>query len=71
MEGRINEQYKYLRNRILTEIQNGECDPAAGLNIIDYLDQIELIAVKMKNLVKAGSHRFVYPNMVAFTKKSD
>ncbi|MFW5628878.1 MAG: Na/Pi cotransporter family protein [Candidatus Cloacimonadaceae bacterium] len=65
MEGRINEQYKYLRNRILTEIQNGELDPASGLNTIDYLDQVELIADKMKNLVKAGSHRFVYPKMVA------
>ena len=65
MEGRINEQHKYLRNRILTEIQNGECDPAGGLNTIDYLDQAGVMADKMKNLVKAGSHRFVYPKMVA------
>lgn len=65
MEGRIKEQHRYLRNRILTEIQNGECDAAGGLNTIDYLDQAEVIADKMKNLVKAGSHSFVYPNMVA------
>ena len=31
-----------------------------GLNTIDYLDEAEEIADKLKNLVKAGSHNFVY-----------
>ncbi len=60
IEGRINEQHTNLRNRILSQIQNGECDPAGGLNTIDYIDQVEVIADKLKNLVKAGSHKFVY-----------
>lgn len=60
MEGRINEQHIFLRGRILRDIQNGECDPAGGLNTIDYIDQVEVIADKLKNLVKAGSNKFVY-----------
>lgn len=60
MEGRINEQHIFLRGRILSDIQNGECDPAGGLNTIDYIDQVEVIADKLKNLVKAGSNKFVY-----------
>lgn len=60
MEGRINEQHWNLRNNILSKIQNGECDAAGGLNTIDYLDQVEVIADKLKNLVKAGSHKFIY-----------
>ncbi|MDD4687800.1 MAG: Na/Pi cotransporter family protein [Candidatus Cloacimonetes bacterium] len=60
MEGRINEQHRNLRTKILSEIQNGECDAAGGLNTIDYLDQAEVIADKLKNLVKAGSHKFIY-----------
>lgn len=60
MEGRINEMHNSLRVRILIEIQNGECDPAGGLNTIDYIDQVEVIADKLKNLVKAGSHNFIY-----------
>ena len=64
MEGRINELHKSLRGRILMEIQNGECDPAGGLNTIDYIDQVEVIADKLKNLVKAGSHKFLYTQHV-------
>jgi len=64
MEGRINEMHKSLRSRILSEIQNGECDPAGGLNTIDYIDQVEVIADKLKNLVKAGSHKFLYTQHV-------
>jgi phosphate:Na+ symporter len=60
MEGRINEQHHNLRIEILSEIQNGECDAQGGLNTIDYLDQVEVIADKLKNLVKAGSHKFMY-----------
>jgi phosphate:Na+ symporter len=60
MEGRINEQHKNLRIKVLTQIQNGDCDAEGGLNTIDYLDEVEIIADKLKNLVKAGSHNFVY-----------
>ncbi|MCK9584236.1 MAG: Na/Pi cotransporter family protein [Candidatus Cloacimonetes bacterium] len=60
MEGRINEQHANLRNKILLLVQNGECDAAGGLNTIDYLDQAEVIADKLKNLVEAGSHKFIY-----------
>jgi len=60
MEGRINETHHYLREKILTQVQNGECNAAGGLNTIDYLDEVEEIADKLKNLVKAGTHKFVY-----------
>ena len=60
MEGRINEIHRTGRSRILSQIQNGECDPTGGLNTIDYIDQAEVIADKLKNLVKAGSYKFVY-----------
>jgi len=60
MEGRINEQHHNLREQVLSQIQNGECDAAGGLNTIDYLDGVEIIADKLKNLVKAGSHNFIY-----------
>jgi len=57
MEGRINETHHYLREKILTQVQNGECNAAGGLNTIDYLDEVEEIADKLKNLVKAGTHK--------------
>lgn len=60
MEGRINETHHNLRQSVLSQIQNGECDAAGGLNTIDYLDVAEVTADKLKNLVKAGSHNFVY-----------
>ena len=60
MEGRINETHHYLREEILTQVQNGKCNAAGGLNTIDYLDEVEEIADKLKNLVKAGTHNFVY-----------
>ncbi len=60
LEGRINEQHHTLRKEILTCIQDANCDPSNGLNTIDYIDTVEIIADKMKNLVKAGSHGFVY-----------
>ncbi len=71
MEGRINEQHHNLRGKILSEIQNGECDPAGGLNTIDYLDQVEVIADKLKNLVKAGSHKFIYSQHSDFSMDND
>ncbi|HNX03773.1 MAG TPA: Na/Pi cotransporter family protein, partial [Candidatus Cloacimonas sp.] len=52
--------HSYLREEILAKIQKGECDAPGGLNTIDYIDEVEEIADKMKNLVKAGSHKFVY-----------
>ncbi len=60
MEGRINEQHHNLREQIMLKIQSAECDPVGGLNTIDYLDEVEMIADKMKNLVKAGTHDFTY-----------
>lgn len=71
MEGRINEQHHNLRGKILSEIQNGDCDPAGGLNTIDYLDQVEVIADKLKNLVKAGSHKFIYSQHSDFSMDND
>jgi phosphate:Na+ symporter len=60
LEGRINEQHHNLRESILGSIQNGECNAVGGLNTIDYVDAVELIADKLKNLVKAGSYNFTY-----------
>ncbi|MDD2331311.1 MAG: Na/Pi cotransporter family protein [Candidatus Cloacimonetes bacterium] len=60
LEGRINQLHQDLRLQILQEIQDGECDPASGLNTIDYIDAVEMAADKLKNLVKAGSHDFIY-----------
>ncbi len=60
LEGRINEMHRSLRARIMNQIQNAECDPSGGLNTIDYVDAMELIADKLKNLVKAGTHDFIY-----------
>lgn len=60
LEGRINEMHRSLRARIMDQIQNAECDPVGGLNTIDYIDAMELIADKLKNLVKAGTHDFIY-----------
>ena len=60
MEGRINETHHHLREEILSQVQNGKCNAAGGLNTIDYIDEVEEIADKLKNLVKAGTHNFVY-----------
>lgn len=60
LEGRINQLHHSLRETILHRIQEGGCDPVGGLNTIDYLDEIEMIADKMKNFVKAGTHDFTY-----------
>ena len=60
LEGRINQQHSDLRKRIICMIQNAECDAASGLNTIDYIDTIEFLADKLKNIVKAGSHHFIY-----------
>lgn len=60
LEGRINQMHFDLRLQVLQQIQQSECDPASGINVIDYIDTIEMMADKMKNLVKAGSHNFIY-----------
>jgi len=60
LEGRINQLHHDLRLQVLQQIQDGDCDPASGLNTIDYIDAVEIAADKMKNLVKAGSHNFIY-----------
>jgi len=60
MEGRINEKHHNLREEILISIQTGGCDAVGGLNTIDFIDAMEVIGDKLKNLVKAGSHNFIY-----------
>lgn len=60
LEGRINELHYSLREKILHMIQEAQCDPVGGLNTIDFLDEMEMIADKLKNLVKAGTHDFTY-----------
>jgi len=65
MEGRINQVHRHQREHVLSLIQNGECDAAGGLNTIDFLDEVEIIADKLKNLVKAGSHNFIYSHKSA------
>lgn len=60
LEGRINEMHYSLREKILHMIQEAQCDPVGGLNTIDFLDEMEMIADKLKNLVKAGTHDFTY-----------
>ncbi|HQG94873.1 MAG TPA: Na/Pi cotransporter family protein [Candidatus Syntrophosphaera sp.] len=60
LEGRINELHHSLRAKIMKQIQNAACDPVGGLNTIDYIDAMELIADKLKNLVKAGAYNFIY-----------
>lgn len=60
IEGRINEQHYNARQMILQRIQDGNCDPTGGLNTIDFIDAVEVMADKMKNLVKAGGHKFIY-----------
>jgi len=44
-------------------IQNGICNPVTGLHTIDFIDTMERIADKLKNLVKAGSHDFTYNHL--------
>jgi len=60
IEGRINQYHHDTRKKVLEMIQNAECDASSGLNIIDYIDTVETIADKLKNIVKAGSNQFVY-----------
>jgi len=61
LEGRINQQHHDLRKKIISMIQTAQCDPESGLNAIDYIDTIEIFGDKLKNIVKAGSYNFVYP----------
>ncbi len=71
-EGRINELHTTQREKILHMIQEAECDPVGGLNTIDYLDEMEMIADKLKNLVKAGTHDFIYAdNQKSMVEKAD
>ena len=61
LEGRINQQHSDLRKKIISMIQTAQCDAESGLNAIDYLDTIEIFGDKLKNIVKAGSYDFIYP----------
>ncbi|HOD53663.1 MAG TPA: Na/Pi cotransporter family protein, partial [Candidatus Cloacimonadota bacterium] len=60
LEGRINQYHGDMRKKVLNMIQNAECDAVSGLNMIDYIDTIETVADKLKNIVKAGSYKFIY-----------
>lgn len=60
LEGRINQYHFDTRRKVLEMIHTAQCDASSGLNIIDYIDTIETIADKLKNIVKAGSNQFVY-----------
>jgi len=60
MEKEFRTYHFELRKSILTKIQNSECDAESGLNTIDYIDEIELIAKKFTNIVRARQNRFVY-----------
>jgi phosphate:Na+ symporter len=63
LEDRINQQHLDFRKTILTMIQTSKCDAESGLNAIDYFDTIEILADKLKNIVKAGRHNFIYPKV--------
>ena len=63
LEGRINETHSSLREQIMDCIQNGICNPVTGLHTIDFIDTMERIADKLKNLVKAGSHDLTYNHL--------
>jgi len=60
MERSINQFHVEFRKTILVKIQNAECDAESGINTLDYIDEIELIAKKLTNIVKARSNRFIY-----------
>ncbi|MDD2649576.1 MAG: Na/Pi cotransporter family protein [Candidatus Cloacimonetes bacterium] len=60
LEGRINQYHKDMRKKVLNMIQSNECDANSGINMIDYIDTIETIADRLKNIVKAGSYKFIY-----------
>lgn len=60
LEGRINQYHQDMRRKVLDMIQNAECDAVSGINMIDYIDMVEVIADKLKNIVKAGTHNFIY-----------
>jgi len=67
MEGRLDEMHHRLRDNIMLQIQNGECDPEGALNTIDYIDTMEMIADKLINIVEAGTYNFIYQHDVLDT----
>ncbi len=60
LEGQINQNQQDLRDRAVEMIQSGQCDAHSGLNIIDFIDNIEKIGDHLKNIVKAASKNFIY-----------
>jgi phosphate:Na+ symporter len=60
LEDRISQQHAELRQKLVSMIQNAECDAASGLNTIDYIDEIERLSNKIKNVTLAGSRHFIY-----------
>ncbi len=60
MSAKIRKEYSRLRQGILEQIQAGKCDAGAGLNVIDYLDVVDLVAGKLRNIAEAGGNKFIY-----------
>lgn len=60
MTTKIRKEYSRLRQGILEQIRAGKCDVVAGLNVIDYLDVVDLTAGKIMNIAEAGGNKFIY-----------
>ena len=60
IEDRLKQQHSELRKKILYMIQTTECDANSGINTIDYIDAIEALGNKLKNIALAASRNFVY-----------
>lgn len=63
LEGTINQYQIDLRSNVITMMQSGQCDAYSGLNIVDFIDNIEKIADHLKNIVKAASKHFIYKDI--------
>ena len=64
LEGTINQYQIDLRQKVINMMQNGQCDAFSGLNIVDFIDNIEKIADHLKNIVKAASKHFIYRDVI-------
>ena len=60
IEKSLSSKHKELRLEILQMIRTSGCIAMEGLHTIDYIDAIDSLALKIKNIVVAGSHGFMY-----------
>ena len=60
LEDRLHHEHKDIRIKILEMIKSSECEAMEGLHTIDYIDAIDSITAKIKNVIFAGSHQFIY-----------